>query len=319
MSVLFVSLIVPCKNEAQYIEACLRSIATNDYPYDSMEILVIDGLSTDNTRYIIQRLAQEFPYLKLIDNPQKIIPVAMNIGIRAAKGEVIMKMDAHTTYAPNYISTCVQALEKYKADNVGGVLATLPSADTPVARAIAKCLSHPFGVGDSPFRRKPVSKEPREVDTVAFGCYKKEVFQRIGLYNENLVRSSDMELNRRLKKTGGKILLVPEAVGYYYADPTLKAFIRHNFSDGVWATYPLRFTRTLFRARHMLPAFFLISVLVLPVVLGGYFLLSLVFALQVAITSRDQRYFFLMPLTFAIRHFAYGLGSLVGIFRIVLN
>lgn len=317
MPVLFVSLIVPCRNEAQYIEACLRSIATNDYPHGSMEILVIDGLSTDNTRHIIQRLAQEFTYLKLIENPKKIIPVAMNIGIRAARGEVIMKMDAHSTYPLDYISKCVRALQKYNADNVGGVVHTLPGANTVVARTIAKCLVHPMGVGNSPFRRKPASKEPREVDTVAFGCYKKAVFQRIGLYNENLVRSSDMELNLRLKRAGGKIILVPDIVVDYYADPTLLRFLRHNFSDGVWATYPVRYTKRLLRPRHLAPVLLLLSFFLFPPLVLGYLGLLLVVSFPVAISSGDPRYFFLMPLTFVIRHLAYGLGSLIGIIKIV--
>ncbi|MBI3334999.1 MAG: glycosyltransferase family 2 protein [Candidatus Portnoybacteria bacterium] len=219
-----VSIIIPCRNEENYIAQCLDSLAAQNYPKERLEVLVVDGLSEDGTRNKVKPYTKRYPFIKLLDNSSRIIPVAMNIGIKNAKGDVIMKMDAHASYPKDYVSKCVNALRQYDADNAGGMLITKPGGDTLQARAIALCLSHWFGVGSSPFRRQSQSKKPREVDTVAFGCYKKEVFKKIGLYNEHLERSSDMELNIRLKKAGGKILLVPDITAYYYADSTFTQF-----------------------------------------------------------------------------------------------
>lgn len=325
-----VSVIVPCRNEGRFIRNCLDSIIANDYPKKLLEILVVDGASEDDTRNIIQAYQTAYPFIKLADNPRKIIPVAMNTGITMAKGKIIMKMDAHSTYEKRYISRCAHYLKTYHVDNVGGILITKPLNKTLKASAIALCLSHPFGVGSSPSRKKSASTKPRFVDTVAFGCYKREIFKRIGLYNENLVRSSDMEFNMRLTRAGGKILLAPDIVAYYYADGTFGAFWKHNISDGIWAIYPIKFTRTLLRPRHLLPLFFVFSLMLLLflsifsslfaylfiVLIGFYALASLFISLALAVSKKRFEYIFFMPLAFAIRHFGYGLGSVAGLLKI---
>lgn len=308
---LFVSVIIPCRNEQKYIGRCLDSIITNDYPKEKIEVLVVDGMSEDKTREVVARYSQKFTFLKILENSKKITPAAMNIGIKNSKGEIIIKMDAHTVYEKDYISKCIKHLKESGADNVGGVLKTLPAKDTLVVKAIAISLSHSFGAGNSYFRIG--SKKPREVDTVAFGCYKKEIFEKIGLFNEKMAKIEDFELNYRLRKAGGKIMLFPDIRAFYYpSSENLKDFFHHNFTDGIWATYPLKYGFQV-SLRHLLP---LIFVLTLPLSIWPYILLSLFFSAKIAFYEKDFRLFFLMPLVFGTRHIGYGLGSILGLIKI---
>jgi len=311
----FVSVIVPVRNEEKFIGKCLESIINQDYPKENLEVLVVDGVSTDKTREIIEKFKIQNSKFKirLIDNPQKFTPFGLNIGIKNSQGEVVIRMDAHAGYEKEYISMCVQHLLESGADNVGGAVKTLPAKETAVARAIAISLSHPFGAASS-FRLG--SKESVETDTVFGGCYKREIFDRIGLFNEKLLRSQDLELNLRLKKSGGRILLFPDIIVSYYPQSSFLNFLKHNFADGVWSIYPLKFIKTKFKLRHYIP---LIFVLTLPLSIWPYMPLSLFFSLQVALREKDFRFFFLMPLAFACRHFGYGLGSIFGLVKILLS
>ena len=329
---LLVSIVIPCRNEEKFIAKCLDSIIANDYPKDRLEILIVDGMSEDETRDIVEGYTQQYRFIKLLDNPKKITPVAFNIGVQHAKGEIIMIMSAHSTYEENYISKCVKFLGEYNADNVGGILITVPGDDTLIAKSIVLSLSNPFGVGNSHFRIGGV-KEPKWSDTAAFGCYKREVFERIGLYNENLARSSDMDFNVRLKNAGGKILLVPDIVAYYHARPNFKAFCKHNLSNGFWATYPLKFVNMSFSLRHYIPFIFVSSLIgsaVLSVfspiflwlflfIFGSYALANAYFSVKIAAKEKDFRYLFAMPLIFATLHISYSLGSLWGLLKVIMS
>src|SRR3989338_244730 len=311
----FVSIIVPCFNEERHIAECLDSILANNYPAGKAEILVVDGMSKDRTREIIQRYSiPNTQYsIRLLDNPKVITPAAMNIGIQSAKGDVIIKMDAHCVYAKDYISKCVRHLRESNADNVGGVLKAVPPKNTLMAKAIALSLSHVFGVGGSYFRTG--ADQPREVDTVAFGCYRREVFEKIGPYDERMEKTEDLELNYRLGKAGGRIMLFPDIRAVYYpSSDTLGSFFRHNFTDGIWATYPLKYGFKV-SLRHLIP---LIFVLTLPVSIWLYIPVSLFFSLKIAIVYNNVALFLVLPFVFAARHIGYGLGSLVGLAKIIL-
>ncbi len=326
----FISVIIPCRNERSYIGRCLDSLIEQDYPKDKIEVLVVDGLSGDETREIIRKYNQRYPFIKLLDNPKKFTNFAFNIGIKASRGEIIMMMGAHAGYKKDYISKCIKYSKEYNTDNVGGVIKTLPAEDTLIAKSIAFCLSSFFGAGGSWFRTG--SEKPRLVDTVFGGCYKREVFDKIGLFNENLLRSQDIEFNLRLKKAGGKILLVPDIVNYYYPKSNLKDFFIHNFKDGVWAIYPLKFMKAPLRLRHYLPLIF-VAGLVSSFILGifseffaiislltffSYFLTALYFSLRIAIRENDLRFLFLMPIAFFSRHFGYGFGSIWGLVKLLI-
>jgi glycosyltransferase involved in cell wall biosynthesis len=287
-----------------------------------MEVLVVEGNSQDKTKEIVQRYSQKYHFIRLLDNPKKTTPISMNIGIKNSRGEVILKIDAHTVYNKNYLINCLRALKKYKADNVGGVLIAKPAEKTLVAKAIAFSLSSFFGSGNSYFRTG--SKRPREADTVAFGCYRKDVFKRIGLYNEKLTRGQDMELNQRLKKAGGKIILAPDILAYYYPKASLRDFWAHNIKDGFWATYPLKFVKMPLKLRHYVPLIFVLSIIIsalffsslFKLIIIFYILFSFYFSSKTALKEKDIRYLFLMPIVFAIRHIGYGLGSIWGLLNI---
>jgi len=329
-----VSLIIPCRNEELFISKCLDSIISQDYPKEKMEILVVNGMSEDRTREIVEEYSKKYSDLKILENPKKITPAAMNIGIKAAGGAIIIKMDAHSTYEKDYVSKCVKYLQEWEkrgAYGVGGIIKTLPSENTLFAKAIAVCLSHPFGAGFSYFRIG--TKKPRWVDTVAFGCYRKEIFDKIGPYNEKAERIEDIEFNSRIRKAGGRILLVPEIVAFYYPKSNLSDFFKHNFSDGFWITYPLKFRIRIFSLRHLIPVFFVSSLLITGL-LGGffpivfrlflfiislYFLINVCFSAEVGASKKDFRYLFLMPIVFAIRHIGYGLGSIFGLLKLLVG
>ena len=324
-----VTIIIPCRNEKKFIGKCLDSLIAQDYPKDKLEILVLNGMSTDKTKTVVEGYGRKHPFIKILDNPNKTSPCALNIGIKNSTGELIIHMGAHSTYQPNYVSKSVNYLIKYGADNVGGILLTLPASNTLIAKAIALVLSNRFGTGNAFFRLG--SDKPIWVDAVFGGCYKKEMLLKVGLYNEKLTRSQDMEMNMRIKKAGGKILLAPDIIAYYYPKPTLKEFFGHNLLDGIWAIYPLKFGASL-KLRHYVPfisvlslIFFLISsfffkptIYLFLFIIGLYLLASLFFSISIAIREKNLGLFFVLPLAFACRHFGYGLGSLIGFIKLIL-
>jgi glycosyltransferase involved in cell wall biosynthesis len=215
-----VSIIVPCRNEEAYIARCLDSILASDYPKDRLEVVVSEGRSSDRTREILLAYAAKNPEIILLDNPTGATPAGLNLAIRRASGDIIVRMDAHVLYPSDYVSRLVRGLEESGADNVGGVLETVPAENTPGARAIAIGLAHPFGVGNAHFRTG--ARVRREVDTVPFGCYRREVFDRIGLFDEELIRNQDDEFNFRLIRRGGRVLLLPDVLCRYFARRSLR-------------------------------------------------------------------------------------------------
>lgn len=323
-----VSIIIPCSNEEKHIAKCLDSIIVQDYPKDKLEVLVVDGMSTDGTRGIVKEYTQKYPFIKLLDNPKRVVPSALNMGINEAKGEIIMRMDAHTTYKKKYVSKCVKYLNECNVDNIGGTIITLPGDTTVLAQSIALALSHPFGVGNSYFRIG--SKEPRFVDTVPFGCYKREVFNRIGLFNENLVRNQDIEFNLRLKKASGKTLLVPDIVSYYHARSTLGALAKNNFQNGFWVIYSNKFTKMSFSLRHLVPFFFVLSLIgslvsslfykpfiyLFCFIFGLYLIANIFFSFKISLQN-SLKYFPFLILSFVTLHFSYGFGSLWGLVKML--
>lgn len=330
VSMPLVSIIVPCRNEEKYIAKCLDSIIANDYLKDKLEVLFVDGMSEDGTSEIIEKYAQQSPNIKLLDNPKKIAPAAMNLGIKEAKGNVIIRMDAHNEYPKDYISKIVYCLEKSGADNVGGICSTLPGADTLQAKAIAFALSSPFGVGNSLFRIGV--KEPTYVDTVPFGAYKKEVFDKVGLFNENLVRNQDIEFNLRLKKAGGEILLVPDIVSFYHARSNLKSLAKNNFRNGLWVIYSTKFANLPFSIRHLVPFAFVFSlpgsfilaslyqpfIYLFAFIISSYMITNISFSFSISLRN-GFKYLPFLVVSFFTLHFSYGFGSLWGIAKLIIS
>ncbi len=326
----FVSIVIPCRDEAQFITGCLDSIIANDYPKSMLEVLVVDGMSEDRTREIVNVYVQRYPYIHLLDNPKKITPSAFNTGIKHAKGEVIAIMGAHASYAEDYISKCIKYLYDYNADQVGGVMMTVPRDKTHIGKAIALCLSHRFGVGNSGFRTG--SDKPKWVDAVFGACFRRRVFEKIGLYNEELLCSQDMELNMRLKKAGFRTLLIPEIFSYYYARSDFRSFCKHNFRNGVWAILPFLYSTGIpVSWRHLVPLVFVLGLFssaalalawpfglwTLVGIVGVYVVANLGASSQIAVREQDARYFLIMPVVFTSLHLGYGLGSLWGLIKVL--
>jgi cellulose synthase/poly-beta-1,6-N-acetylglucosamine synthase-like glycosyltransferase len=321
-----VSLVIPCRNEEKFIAHCVESILSNTYPKERMEILIVDGMSDDKTREIIKEYAKAYPFIRLLDNPRRSIPAALNIGIRNVKGQIVVRMDAHSTYDKNYIAKCVEYLRRYRADNVGGVWVTVPGSNTLVARSIALVLSHRFGVGNAYYRTGV--KEVKYVDTVPFGCFRKDIFDRIGLYDEEMLRNEDDEFNNRLIKKGGKILLVPNIISYYHSRDSLKKLWRMGYQYGYFK--PLVFIKagkvSTFRqlvppvfaaglvlscALSLMNKFFLIPFLM---ILVSYLFANLAFSFGLAVKN-GIGVFLVAPVTFSTLHFSYAFGYLMGLLK----
>ncbi len=323
-----VTLVVPCRNEERYIRKCLDSILNNDYPKDRLEILVVDGMSEDGTRRIVQEYAGKFPWLCLMDNPKKNVYAGMNLGMARSKGEVLFKMDAHSAFEKDYISRCVKALQNTGADNVGGKFVIKPGDDTSMAKAIALAMAHPFGIGRY-YQWMNSLKQPTEVETVSFGCFRKALLAQKQLsFNEQLSRGGDSEFNMRLREKGGRIVLVPDIVFKYFARPNLKALWKHQFSCSYWVVYWTRFGCKL-TFRSFLPMIFVVGLFCLfavsmlfpglsspcILILSMYGIACFYFSWQPAVKQRDIRIFFLMPLVFGTIHFSRGLGAVNGLWR----
>jgi glycosyltransferase involved in cell wall biosynthesis len=254
-----VTIVVPCRNEERYLVECLDSILACDYPADRLEVLVVDGMSDDGTRAMLGEYAARHPIVRMIDNPRRITPVALNLAIRAARGDVIVRMDAHVVYPKNYVSRLVAALDEFSADNVGAVLKTLPANQTAMGKAIAIGMSHPFGVGTSYFRIG--TDQPRWVDTIAFFCIRRATFDRVGMFDEELIRHQDGEFNARLIKAGGRILLIPDVVSYYYARATLRQVGRMFYQYGYFKPLVAKKLGRFMTVRQLIPPGFVLGLL----------------------------------------------------------
>lgn len=302
-----VSIICPCYNEQTHIAHCIDSIIHQDYDHHQWEFILVDGCSTDNTVSIIQSFQQTYPWIKLLTNTQRIAPVAMNLGIRAAKGKYIVRVDAHSAFPTNYVSTLLHYLETLpQAENVGAVCRTLPANSSQLAQAVAIASSHRFGVGNSLFRVGVSAIQ--SVDTVPFGCWRKEWLLHIGGFDEELVRNQDDELNARTIGHGGKIYLIPELVVDYYARPTLAKTWQMFYQYGLFKPLVNKKLHRPATLRQFIPPLFVLCCIpALPLYL-----------LVVGSISWKHRNGWLL-LTFPTIHFSYGIGYWIGIIQMLTH
>jgi glycosyltransferase involved in cell wall biosynthesis len=318
-----VSCIVPVRNEEEHIRACLQSLIEQDYPVGDLEIIVVDGRSSDRTREIIEEIVRQNPQVRSLDNPAGIVPTAMNIGIRAARGEVIIRADGHNVYPRDYAANSVRYLEQTGADNVGGPWVTVPAGESFGARLVAAVLSSPFGVGNSKFR---TSREEGFVDTVPFGAFRKQVFYRVGMYNETLVRNQDNELNARVRKAGGKIYLTPALTTHYYPVKPFWGLLKYAFRTSRWHIFTLSENKDSMVLRHIAPAVFVILLIlllpaafvsayargVLAAMLWVYLLTGYYFSIRLSDLCKPG-ITFILPFAAFCFHVAYGAGTLFGL------
>lgn len=324
-----VSIIIPCRNEENFIAEVLENVIEQDYPKAQLEVFVVDGESDDKTAEIIKEYANKYSFIFYLNNPEKVVPFALNKAIQKSTGDVIVRMDAHSIYPKDYVSELVAGLTKYKCDNTGGVWITEPANKSAKALAIAKATSHPFGIGNAYYRLE--MKEPKEVDTVPFGCYRKSVFDKIGLFDEELVRNQDDEFNARLIKNGGKIYLLP--------DVKIRYFARENFSKTAKMFYQYGLYKPLVNLkvgqaatiRQFVPLALLLFVMVFgPLSFLGMFF-SFLFGIGILLyiaadlivsfslaTKYGARILPYLLMLFPTIHFSYGYGYLAGIFRFLV-
>jgi cellulose synthase/poly-beta-1,6-N-acetylglucosamine synthase-like glycosyltransferase len=318
----FITIIFPVRNESAYIEHGLRSVLYQDYPADRMEILIADGMSTDNTRKIVNDFAVSHPLqqIYLFDNPGKIVPTGMNIALRQAQGEIIIRVDGHTVIAPDYVRQCVEILQRTRADNVGGKMNAV--GINPFGKAVALATSTQFGVGGGRFH---YLDEEEWVDTVYMGAWPRSVFEKIGLLDEELVRDQDDEFNYRLREQGGRILLSPTICSEYSVRSTPRALWRQYYQYGLWKVRVLQKHSHQMSLRQFVPPVFVLMLLgstllalfsslrplslVVPLV---YLVSNLVASLWTAL-RRGWTALPFLPLIFIILHISYGLGFLIGL------
>jgi len=323
-----ISVIIPCRNEEKHIESCIKSIFNTDYPKNKLEILVIDGLSTDKTPEILKNLQKSHKFIKILKNKNKTTPFALNIGLKKSRFNIISRIDAHCTVNKKYFSEGIKCLLSNKADSVGGILIAEPEKNSLIHKSISYSLNNKFGTGNATYRFK--IKKEKEVDTV-FGFFcKKSFLKKIGPFNNRLKRGQDMEYNIRIKKQGGKIILNPNMVSIYKARTFPIKFLKHNFLNGKWAILPFKFSEHIpVKTRHLVPLVF-VSVLTLLIILSLinktfllfllsilliHLILGLAFSTPIAKKEKSLFYLISMPITFLLLHISYGLGSLYGLLK----
>ena len=319
-----VSLILPIRDEAAHIKRGLRSILEQDYPGE-MEILIADGMSKDDTRTIIQDFAALHPQLQIhiLDNPGKIVPTGMNVALRQAKGEIIIRVDGHCIIAPDYVRKCVEHIQRDDVDGVGGPMESI--GETQMAKAIAIGMSSSFGVGNSAFRT--ISGKSMLADTVPFPAYTRQIIECAGFYDEELVRNQDDEYNYRICELGGKILLADDIRSTYFSRTSLKGLWRQYYQYGYWKVRVLQKHPLQMSPRQFAPPVFVFAllgsvILVLPsalhplsTVVPSLYLIVNFFASLWTASKRGWKYLGLLPFIFAILHLSYGSGFLVGLVK----
>jgi GT2 family glycosyltransferase len=322
-----VSVVIAMRNEEDHIDRCLQSVMDQDYPREQVETLVVDGMSTDSSRSIVSEFAERYANVRLLDNEKKITPTAFNLGIRNAKGSIVAIIGAHCSLAPDYISNCVHYLSTREADCVGGPIENIGEGFW--GQAISLAMSSPFGVGDAHFR---YSHQERYVDTLAFGAYRHEVFDETGLFDEKLVHNQDYDLNYRLRKAGGKILLTPAIKSRYYTRSSLRKLLSQYFRYGFWKVRMLQKYPRSVRARQLVPPLFALSLLLsgalsmisnlaawmLALVIASYLSLSLAFSFSIAV-RKGWRYLPVLPVIFACLHLSWGLGFLYSLAQLTFQ
>jgi cellulose synthase/poly-beta-1,6-N-acetylglucosamine synthase-like glycosyltransferase len=315
---------MPVRNEGDFISESLSAVLAQDYPADRMEVIVSDGMSTDETRDIVQKFQQSHPHLRLIDNPRGIAPTALNVAVPHCKGEIVVRVDGHCCIERDYVSRCVEHLQQEAVDGVGGPIETI--GQSPLAQVIAVAMSSRFGVGGSAFRT--VSGRTMLVDTIAFPAYTRRAIQLAGPYDEELVRNQDDEYNYRLRRLGGKLLLAADVRSRYYSRSSLRKLWRQYFQYGYWKVRVMQKHPMQMRLRQFVPVVFVVALLAgitaspfSQMAAIGLSLILLAYAVACVLATVAEKHrlpwhlLVWLPLCFAILHISYGLGFLMGLIR----
>ena len=328
-----ITVVIPTYNEENNIRDCLESLINQTFPLERSEIIVVDGGSTDKTVEIVNKYRDRFPNFKLIMNKRKIVPVAFNLGIKHSSGEYILFMSAHSYLSKNYLEDCYKYAKKHNAKCAGGIEIIQPGNDKLISKCIALIIGNPLENKGLDYREN--FSQPRWVRFVALECYHRSVFDKVGLYNENLVRNQDLEFNLRFLESGGKSLLVPSAINYYKTRSSMKAFLKQQFKNGFWITFGLAFSKRTFLLRHLIPLMFVTSLIALTIMsfmnkIFIYLLLTeiILYLSYIVVSSfklmsiaspkgftERSKYFVTIALLLILFHLSYGIGSIIGILK----
>jgi len=325
-----ISIIIPCRNEERFIRDCIDSVLAFDIPDGyRTEIFVVDGMSFDRTLEIVTQLAEHHPDLEVIENPGIYQSFAINLALERAGGGWIMRLDAHSHYPEDYLKLCLETAMTTGADNVGGLLNTIAGSDSYQGQLVQALTTHPFGVGDSGFR---TGAGEGPVDTVPFGFFRRDLFDRIGRMDERLIRAQDYEFNRRIIATGGKVWRNPGIQVNYINQPTLSAFYRKQlFKEAPYNAYLWYVAPYAFTLRHAITGAFAAGmiggVLLSPLsnwiawpflsIMLLYSVLAITSGIQQAVRYRKPGHVIALPPLFFLYHFIHGLGVLWGLIRLV--
>lgn len=330
-----VAVVIPTLNEEKFIKQCIDSVICQTFPFDEMDVMVIDGGSSDNTRNIVSDIANKYPNVRLLLNPGKIQSIAFNIGVKESTAPYIVRLDAHALYNNTYIEKC---LEKFHATseelgcpseslgNVGGVWQIRPQYKGLIPEASAILNKSKFGIGGATFR---IGGKAGVVDTVPFGCFPRAVIDRVGGMREDLPRGEDNEINSRIRKFGYNIYFDPDIISTYFSRDTIKANMKQMYANGLSIGKLLYIDHKSIGIRHLVP-FAFVTAVILGLVLGwiwfplfGFlclimtaYLLSALIATILACKKYSWKYITVLPLMFFLIHVSYGLGTLVGILKI---
>lgn len=318
-----VSIIIPCYNEQDTICKLLEAIYAQTFPRIDLEVVIADGLSTDGTRSQIESFSNSHPnlHIAVVDNLPRSIPMALNCALKESKGEIIVRLDAHSMPYPDYIERCVADLQAGLGENVGGIWEIHPGAQSWVAQSIAMAASNPLGVGDALYRH---ADKAALVDTVPFGAFKRELLALIGFYDESLLTNEDYEFNARIRKSGGKVWLNPSIRSVYFARPTLALLAKQYARYGYWKWRMLRRYPETLRWRQGLPPLFALSLIggtvlavflpIFRVLLAAEILIYLIAlsagGVQAALKNKKVSLVVGLPIAIATMHIAWGMGFL---------
>jgi succinoglycan biosynthesis protein ExoA len=328
MSDINVSVIVPCYNEMHTIGLLLDAIYQQSYPRNKLEVVISDGMSTDKTRQVIEDFYKEHPDLriKIVDNPKRNIPAALNCAIAASEGEYIIRSDAHSIPDSNYIAFSVLALQNEMGENVGGIWQIEPYhpyGEPPgmIAKGIAAAAAHPIGVGDALYR---FTDKAQEVDTVPFGAFKRGLIDRVGWFNEKLLTNEDYEFNNRIRESGGRIWLDPAISSVYFARSSYKALFHQYWRYGFWKARMVMNNPKSIRWRQVIPPTFVLSLILLGILsllipwvfylllleVFAYSSLIIIFSVINSVKKSEPGIIFTMPLAIFCMHFSWGTAFL---------
>lgn len=318
-----VSVVIPVRNEEKYIVKCVESVLNQDFPKKDMELILIDGASEDQTVSIIKGFAAKYDFIRLCENPRKTVQHALNIGIKSAVGKYVVRMDAHSEYASDYVSECVRQLEKTNAANVGGPM--IARGKTRLQKVIAAAYHSPFALGGGKFHDENYEGY---ADTVYLGAFKRETLLRLGLYDEALPRNEDDDLNLRILENGGRVYVTPRIKSVYYPRGRYGALFRQYFEYGLWKVAVIKKHGKFARVSHLVPVLFFLFIamfsvlslfsglakLTFAVVMLLYLSLSFYFSLKSKYLSGFCDKLRLVWVHFVL-HIAYGAGFFCGIFK----